>query len=115
MLNCIETGKKFVGKLYHVQSAYGMNCTEQEYRDLLQNFDTLDVFLTSLQRLIPEPIYTNFEEFFESFRKFLKNCLNRKFYETYYDDLNSSVNLLIECMDELEKMMDTRIKRCICK
>lgn len=70
--------------------------------------------VNKLGTIIPNEIYKEYEEFFNTLCTFEKQCGNLEFLTQQVDDLASSLMLFVECMDEIQNQCSKRIKTCIC-
>lgn len=79
----------------------------------LNTFELSEV-IASLGKIVPQEIYSEYQEFFDSFHMFCGQCQHADFMQTHVEDMLSSLGLIIECMDELYGQCVRRIRTCIC-
>ena len=65
-------------------------------------------------KLTPPQIYAKYQEFFESFMSVCENCRNEQFLAEQYEEIYSSLNLFAECLVEIGKEYQSKIKTCAC-
>ena len=70
--------------------------------------------MQGIAKLTPPQIYTKYQEFFESFMSVCENCRNEQFLAEQYEEIYSSLNLFAECLVEIEKEYQSKIKTCTC-
>ena len=56
--------------------------------------------------------YLSYQEFFSSFKDFCMNCTDYEYFSNNIEIMVSTLQLFIECMEEITKSYE--IKRCIC-
>lgn len=67
-----------------------------------------------LKAAIPEAIYKEYDEFFDSFSLFCKRCGNPGFLAENADMMASSLELFAECLEDMENNYVKRVKKCPC-
>ncbi len=68
-----------------------------------------------LESIVPKDIYADYKDFFETFSCFCKNFLNGGQTTECNENLFSSVELLLECVDDIEnRIADINYKCAIC-
>ncbi len=74
----------------------------------------LSEVMTSIGRVVPQEIYTEYYEFFNQFRVFCGQCKDIGFMQSHIEDMVSSLSLVIECIDDLSSKCSRRIRKCVC-
>lgn len=89
---------------------------EQGINITLFSLDTYELseVIVSLGKIVPQEIYSEYHEFFDSFHMFCGQCQHEDFMQTHVEDMLSSLGLIIECMEELYGQCVRRIRTCIC-
>lgn len=68
--------------------------------------------IKSLETIIPNSIYDDYREFFDTFYTFCRNCSDIKFLTQQVDNLASSLMLFVECIEEMKEQYSKKVKKC---
>lgn len=71
--------------------------------------------IESLKTIIPETLYKEYNEFFDSFSLFCKQCGDPGFLAENVDMMTSSLELFAECLEDMENNYVKRVKKCPCR
>lgn len=85
-----------------------------EKQDLAFQITNFGSMIAVLEKCIPAPLYEQYREFFTAFSIFCGQCGNQDFFSANEEQMISSLELFIECVDELEQSDLFRIKKCPC-
>lgn len=75
---------------------------------------SLAVTLDALECMVPVDVYEKYNEFFAAFSVFCKQCGDAAFLLENRKELISSLELFIECIDDLGKNFASKSKTCPC-
>lgn len=70
--------------------------------------------IESLKAIVPETLYEEYNEFFDSFSLFCKQCGDPVFLAENVDMMASSLELFAECLEDMENNYVKRVKKCPC-
>lgn len=70
--------------------------------------------ITSISAMVPTVIYSNYQEFFDSFKDFCGKCKEEDFLIENVDNMASSLDLFGECLGAMAGECTNRIKTCVC-
>lgn len=84
---------------------------EEEFRARLTGLVTI---MGNLEEVIPVVLYENYKEFFQNFIIFCQQCERADFLLKNMDTMVSSLDLLAECLENLQNECHIRRKKCIC-
>lgn len=70
--------------------------------------------IESLKAIIPEKLYKEYDEFFDSFSLFCKRSGDSSFLAENVDMMASSLELFAECLEDLRNNYVKRVKKCPC-
>lgn len=104
----IEQGDIIINKITQIMQSQSPEAEKQ------QTVEELQKFLITYNKMVPKTILEQYQDFFQSFLVFCDKCHISGFIDENIDMLLSSLELLIQCMEEIKEQYDTRVKRCIC-
>lgn len=81
---------------------------------LTQRILSLSKVISGIGEAIPNEIYLEYQEFFDTFCTFCERCADVTFMKLHVDDMESSLSLFIECMEDMEMKCARKIKQCPC-
>lgn len=70
--------------------------------------------INSIPTLIPASIYQKYSDFFSSFSIFCSQCGNSDFLTNNVDTMASSLQLFVECMDDMIQCIVKKLRKCPC-
>lgn len=73
----------------------------------------LSDLLKKINTVVPDAIWSDYDEFVSEFSGFCNLCKNEEFLIKNVDSMAESLGLLSECLDNIAKECDKRIKVCI--
>lgn len=80
----------------------------------IRNITGISTVILDIKKIVPQQIYSDYQEFFDTFCGFCERCKDSDFMKEYVDDMASSLALLVECIEDIEKKLVNRVKRCVC-
>lgn len=78
------------------------------------NAVSLAVTLDAVECMVPVPVYEKYSDFFAAFSVFCKQCGDAGFLMGNRRELISSLELFIECIDDLGKYFASKSRKCPC-
>lgn len=81
---------------------------------LIKMFSDEVLFLQKLNQAIPQEIYIKYDEYFESLENLIEQCKSSHFYTQAKTILLESMNILLECLEEMAQTIDKNFCLCSC-
>lgn len=85
-----------------------------EMENLTSQIVNMGTMITMLEKCIPVSLYMQYKDFFTAFSIFCGQCSNRDFLVANKEQMNSSLELFVECMEDLQHSYMFRMKKCPC-
>lgn len=85
-----------------------------EVKELSFQIVNMGTMITMLEKCIPAVLYKQYKDFFTAFSVFCGQCRNLDFFRVNKEQMISSLELFVECMEELEHNYMVRVKECPC-
>ena len=80
----------------------------------IQRVNGLSRLTAQINTIVPQEIYLEYQDFFDTFCVFCGQCEDSAFLLEHVEDMASSLSRFVECMDGLEAKCAGRIRRCAC-
>lgn len=85
--------------------------SDQEIQDVLVNVKNL---MDTIQVCLDEQEYQDYHEFFQSFNNFCLHCTNCEFARENYGQLESSLQITLECVSHMIAVRESKYHKCCC-
>lgn len=85
-----------------------------EVKNLTSQIADLGKMIAMLENCIPAAVYKQYKDFFVAFSKFCEQCGDQIFLNTNKEQMVSSLELFVECMEDLQHNYLFRLKKCPC-
>ncbi len=79
-----------------------------------RNAYAFSAVLANISRIVPQEIYAEYQDFFDSFCVFCGQCRETDFIQAHMDDMVSSLQLAAECIEDMCDKCSGRLRTCIC-
>lgn len=87
---------------------------ETDVKGMAPQIADMGKMITMIENCIPVPLYKQYKDFFTAFSIFCSQCGNPDFFSTNKEQMISSLELFVECMQDLEHNYIARLKKCPC-
>lgn len=87
---------------------------QENYSDRIKIIVKLYQLIDNFKKVFPEKAIVEYIEFFNSLEMFLEKCGNDIFLNNNKEMMLSSLELMIECMEEINKYFGKHAKKCAC-
>ncbi len=91
-----------------------MSSSTNEYEKIVSMLQSYTNCFAAIENFVPREIYSVYKEFFDAFSSFGNDCSNKKIFEENVDELSSSLELVIECLNDLEEKCKRASGICSC-
>lgn len=85
-----------------------------EVSDVAANVTAMATMIEVTEKIIPSVLFQEYSEFFEALSFFCKQCENIDFFEQNREQLYSSIELFVECIEDLKSEYTRRVRTCPC-
>lgn len=79
-----------------------------------RNAYAFSAVLANICRIVPQEIYAEYQDFFDSFCIFCGQCRETDFIQAHMDDMVSSLQLAAECIEDMCDKCSGRLRTCVC-
>lgn len=87
---------------------------QMEAKNLTSQIVNMGKMIAMLDKCIPASVYMQYKDFFAAFSIFCNNCNDRNFLRANKEQLSSSLEVFVDCMEELQHSYLFRMKKCPC-
>ena len=110
----IKMQEKVIHEIQKTIVALIENVKTGDYQNGNNRIIKLYQLIGNLVKVFPENVLSEYIDFFDSLKIFLENCLHGNFLNENMEILLSSLDLLTECMTEINIYFEKHAKNCAC-